>query len=164
VLRRLAAEPRDLAGVLDWPTKKLLFEESRGRSMRELLIADRLMSELNSPLDRYYRAAGKPDLGPVVVTRAEIEDAVENAPSMTRAKVRGEVIKRFTGSLDAHCNWARLVMNDKYLLMPEPWESQERRVDMKLPDPDSPAYCATGQGSAPPTAGASPGLKRTPPT
>ena len=122
VLDDMADDPRLLCGKLDWPTKLAIFEQSPSRDPQELLMQDVLLSDLEQTLLTELNARTGSD----VVSAADIEAAVAEAPAMTRARVRGEVVKRLSGRRDAYCNWSEMRTRDQRLCLDEPFESRER--------------------------------------
>jgi hypothetical protein len=62
-----------------------------------------------------------------IVEEAEIVRAMTHAPERSRARLRGEVVRRLAGSAGAQCGWQRIVdAKEKRLLdLSNPFENQE---------------------------------------
>lgn len=129
VLDRLAADPMELVGKLDWPTKRAIFDNSGCRNQHELLMLDMLLSDLSCTEMADLFADGQTD----VVTVADIEAAIAQAPESTRAGVRGNVVKRMSGRQRAYCSWTEIYADNKRLDLSEPFETTERWVDAETP-------------------------------
>ena len=145
VLDQLAAEPRDLLGKLDWPTKLVIHESTPAHGVQERLMRDMLLSELGQTLMLDLDTIGEP-----VVSNEDIENAVKNAPSGTRAEVRGEVIKELSGQPHVGCNWAQIETPNRMLMLEEPYETRQRwrAVDVvprRRRDPTVPAFLRRGE-------------------
>ncbi|MDH3644379.1 MAG: proteasome accessory factor PafA2 family protein [Gammaproteobacteria bacterium] len=122
ILDKLADDPRLLFGQLDWPTKLMIFERNQPAERSRQLMLDVLLSDLEQPLLTDLNRSTESE----VVDAEEIEAAVSHAPEMTRAKVRGDVVKRFSGRGDVCCNWSEVCMRDQRLVLDEPFETRER--------------------------------------
>jgi proteasome accessory factor A len=133
VLTRLATDPEDLVGVLDWPTKRALFQAMDERPAAELQLQDLLLSQLDSPLERLLQSGDDPLI--VKLEPAELEGALRCAPQGTRARIRGAAVRRLTGSPDAFCSWARLMIADRTLNLADPFEKEER-WEIRPPAPE----------------------------
>jgi hypothetical protein len=122
VLDQLGDDPRSLCGKLDWPTKLAIFERETPCDQAERLMQDTLLSELDQTLltDLYART------GADVVSAAEIEAAVTEAPASTRARIRGRVVKRLSGQRDSYCEWTGVQNGDRRLRLDDPFEGRER--------------------------------------
>ena len=136
ILKNLAEDPETLCGVLDWPTKRAMFRSVGSASTESLLVQDQLLTDLDSPLDQYFTRREGNDRS--IVSTDDIELAVQTPPSMTRARIRGEVTSRLSGSRDVGCDWSKILTPDRMLLLDEPFESRERWQDLIPPrQPDT---------------------------
>jgi proteasome accessory factor A len=126
VLDALERDPDELDGVLDWPTKWAIFRRSGARG-RKLMMLDQLLSELGSPVDELLGADGH--VGSVSCPRLagwEVAAAMRQAPGNTRARLRGRVIRRYSGNREITCGWAGISARDRCLALDDPYQTEER--------------------------------------
>jgi Pup amidohydrolase len=109
----LESDPNQLADKLDWVAKKSLltdFVESEGLSWDDdkMQSLDLAYSDIDPENGLYYALEESGAMGKFVNEPA-IEDAKTTAPSGTRAALRGELIKRFNGSIGG-ISWGGVVL------------------------------------------------------
>ena len=85
-------------------------------------MADVQLSDLRQPLlgELFQRSGGE------FVSVADIEAAITDAPATTRAKVRGEAVKKLSGRQDVSCSWVAVSTPEQQLILDEPFETCER--------------------------------------
>ena len=112
-LAALAADPLTLADRLDWPAKLMLLETYRQEvGQADVAFLQSLDLEYHNldPQQSLFGVLERDGLMRRVVSQEEITAAQTNAPRDTRARIRGEAIRRF-GSEIASVNWGRLCLN-----------------------------------------------------
>ncbi len=110
----LDTDPDRLADTLDWVAKKRLFEGYIERDGLEwgdskLRALDLQYHDVDPEKGLYNRLAGRGSMRRLF-TDTDIEDAVSNPPTRTRAYFRGRCVERFSASLVA-ANWDSLVFD-----------------------------------------------------
>ncbi len=136
-LTNLANDPLKLDRELDWVIKHNLIESYRERhdlSLGDARVAliDLQYHDVNRDRGLFYRLQDR-DLVDRMVTDEEISIAVETPPSTTRARLRGEFIKRAKErKRDYTVDWVHLKLNDqaqRTVLCKDPFKAQDDRVD-----------------------------------
>ena len=114
VLTTAESDPRDLAGQVDWATKLDLLENYRDRHGLDwghdrLKMVDLQYHDVRQDKGLYQRLAAR---GRVerLVAESEIQHAIGNPPTDTRAWFRGECIRRFRGHIVA-AGWDALIFD-----------------------------------------------------
>jgi Pup amidohydrolase len=114
VLTTAEADPRALAGQVDWATKLDLLEGYRARhdldwDSDRLKMVDLQYSDVRRDKGLYQRLASR---GRVerLVAESEIAHAVDHAPEDTRAWFRGECLRRFRDQIVA-AGWDALIFD-----------------------------------------------------
>jgi Pup amidohydrolase len=114
VLTTAEADPRALAGRVDWATKLQLLEGYRERHRLDwdhdrLKMVDLQYHDVRQDKGLYQRLAAR---GRVerLVSEAEIQAAIDRPPADTRAWFRGECIRRFRGQIVA-AGWDALIFD-----------------------------------------------------
>lgn len=130
----LEREPLVLADTLDWAAEKKLIDAQMKR--HEIQINDPLLTKLNL---RYHETGGRSVFYALQksghVRRLLADEEIERArhePPHTRAKGRSlflkEMRKRNAVQVASADRWQSLAANDKFLSMPNPFETYEREV------------------------------------
>lgn len=133
----LQKDPLSLDRECDWVAKYHLIEAYRQRHGLDLTdsrvaLVDLAYHDVSRRRGLYY-ALERRDKVDRVVTDQEIEDAVRLAPETTRAKLRGEFIRRAKErKRDFTVDWVHLKLNDqaqRTVLCKDPFKSVDERVD-----------------------------------
>lgn len=133
----LQKDPLSLERECDWVAKYHLIEAYRQRHGLDLTdskvaLVDLAYHDVSRKRGLYF-ALERRDKVDRVVTDQEIEDAVRQAPQTTRAKLRGEFIKRAKErKRDFTVDWVHLKLNDqaqRTVLCKDPFKSVDERVD-----------------------------------
>ncbi|MBT5138721.1 MAG: Pup--protein ligase [Acidimicrobiaceae bacterium] len=136
-LTAIEDDPLKLDKEIDWVIKHKLIEgyrERHGLSLADARVAliDLQYHDVNRERGLFYRMQKR---GAVerTVTDAEISHAVENPPATTRARLRGEFIKRAKErKRDYTVDWVHLKLNDqaqRTVLCKDPFKSHDERVE-----------------------------------
>jgi proteasome accessory factor A len=135
-----AVENGDLASIereIDWVSKYQLIERYRGK--RDLPLSSSRVAQLDLAYHDVRRGRGLYNLlerrGSVdrVVRDVEIFEAKEKPPQTTRARLRGEFIRKAQEKRrDFTVDWVHLKLNDqaqRTVLCKDPFRSRDERVD-----------------------------------
>ncbi len=136
-LTGLASDPLSLRRECDWVTKYHLVEAYRSRHNLELsdpkvALVDLQYHDINRQRGLFYKAQ---DRGMVerVCADADIAQAVEYPPQTTRARLRGEFIRRAKErKRDYTVDWVHLKLNDqaqRTVLCKDPFKAYDERVE-----------------------------------
>jgi len=136
-LTHLADDPLSLDREVDWVIKHKLIESYCAR--HELPLSDPRVALIDlqyHDIDRrrglFYKMQER-GLVERVTTDAAIDEAVETPPQTTRARLRGEFIRRAKErKRDYTVDWVHLKLNDqaqRTILCKDPFRSQDERVD-----------------------------------
>ena len=136
-LTALEDDPLQLDRELDWVIKYKLMEAYRER--HDLALGDARVAlldlqyhDVNRDRGVFYRMQRK-GLVDRIVTDAEISEAVETPPQTTRARLRGEFIKRAKErKRDYTVDWVHLKLNDqaqRTVLCKDPFKAKDERVE-----------------------------------
>ncbi len=109
-LRALAGSPATLADRLDWPAKLLLLQTYLGDGGRpDLQTLQSIDLEYHNidPQTGLFAPLEQSGQMQRIVSEAAIEEAMQAAPLDTRARIRGEALRRFGGQITA-LSWGRL--------------------------------------------------------
>jgi Pup amidohydrolase len=106
VLDTLARDPRDLVGVLDWPTKKMLLDANRDLSPQARRKIAIRYHELGAG---YYERFERRGAAVELVTREDIERAKKTPPADTPAFARGHAIKNAAQAPLRYVSWERII-------------------------------------------------------
>ena len=129
-------DPLELGRECDWVAKYRLIEGYRNRHGLPLAdprvaLIDLQYHDIDRSRGLYYRMQGR-DMMERITTDDAIGDAVENAPSTTRARLRGEFIRRAKErNRDYTADWVHLKLNDqaqRTVLCKDPFRSHDERV------------------------------------
>ncbi|MCY3851912.1 MAG: Pup--protein ligase [Acidimicrobiaceae bacterium] len=136
-LSGLEDDPLKLDRELDWVIKYKLVEGYRARKNLELsdarvALLDLQYHDVNRDRGLYYRMQRRGMVERIVGDR-EISQAVENPPETTRARLRGEFIRRAKEQRrDYTVDWVHLKLNDqaqRTVLCKDPFKAQDDRVE-----------------------------------
>jgi len=129
-------DPLSLDRECDWVAKYRLVEAFRERhglvlSDPRVLLLDLQYHDVNRRRGLFYRMQNR-GLVERTTTDAAIAEAVEEAPATTRAKLRGEFIRRAKERRrDFTVDWVHLKLNDqaqRTVLCKDPFRSEDDRV------------------------------------
>jgi len=136
-LSHLEDDPLKLDRELDWVIKYKLIEAYRERHDLTLgdarvALVDLQYHDVNRERGLFYRMQRK-GMVDRIVTDEEISHAVEHPPQTTRARLRGEFIKRAKErKRDYTVDWVHLKLNDqaqRTVLCKDPFKAEDERVD-----------------------------------
>ena len=136
-LTTIEDDPLKLDKELDWVIKYKLIEAYRERhdlalSDARVALVDLQYHDVNQKRGLFYRMQRK-GMVERIVTDAEISEAVETPPQTTRARLRGEFIKRAKErKRDYTVDWVHLKLNDqaqRTVLCKDPFKAYDERVD-----------------------------------
>ncbi|MBQ89539.1 MAG: Pup--protein ligase [Acidimicrobiaceae bacterium] len=136
-LSHLEDDPLKLDRELDWVIKYKLIEAYRERhdltlSDARVALVDLQYHDINRERGLFYRMQRK-GMVDRIVTDEEISHAVEHPPQTTRARLRGEFIKRAKErKRDYTVDWVHLKLNDqaqRTVLCKDPFKADDERVD-----------------------------------
>ena len=136
-LSHLEDDPLKLDRELDWVIKYKLIEAYRERhdltlSDARVALVDLQYHDINRERGLFYRMQRK-GMVDRIVTDEEISHAVEHPPQTTRARLRGEFIKRAKErKRDYTVDWVHLKLNDqaqRTVLCKDPFKAEDERVD-----------------------------------
>ncbi|MEM9518545.1 MAG: Pup--protein ligase [Actinomycetota bacterium] len=137
VLTHLEDDPLKLDRELDWVIKYKLIEAYRERHSLELsdarvALVDLQYHDVNRERGLFYRLQRR-GMVDRMVTDEEISHAVEHPPETTRARLRGEFIKKAKErKRDYTVDWVHLKLNDqaqRTVLCKDPFKAHDERVD-----------------------------------
>ena len=130
-------DPLKLDREIDWVIKHKLIEGYRARKKLELsdakvALLDLQYHDVNRDRGLYYRMQRR-GMVERIVTDRQISQAVENPPETTRARLRGEFIRRAKEQRrDYTVDWVHLKLNDqaqRTVLCKDPFKAQDDRVE-----------------------------------
>ena len=130
-------DPLTLDREIDWVIKHKLVEGYRTRKNLELsdakvALLDLQYHDVNRDRGLYYRMQRR-GMVERIVTDRQISQAVENPPETTRARLRGEFIRRAKEQRrDYTVDWVHLKLNDqaqRTVLCKDPFKAQDDRVE-----------------------------------
>jgi proteasome accessory factor A len=137
VMSGLESDPMTLHREVDWVTKLRLIEAYQQRHSVELAspqvaLVDLQYHDISRRRSVFYKLQRR-DMVERVVSDAAIAEAVEVAPQTTRARLRGEFIKRAKErKRDYTVDWVHLKLNDqaqRTVLCKDPFTAHDERVD-----------------------------------
>ena len=137
VVTGLERDPLSLDREIDWVTKHNLIERYRDRhdlplSHPRVALLDLQYHDISRGRSVFYKLQ-RAGLVERVVTDADIEEAVDTPPQTTRARLRGEFIRRAKErKRDYTVDWVHLKLNDqaqRTVLCKDPLRSHDERVD-----------------------------------
>ena len=136
-LTTIADDPLKLDREIDWVIKYKLIESYRERHGIELndakvALVDLQYHDVSRDRGLFYRMQ-KRGMVERMVTDEEISHAVEHPPETTRARLRGEFIRRAKEQKrDYTVDWVHLKLNDqaqRTVLCKDPFRSRDERVE-----------------------------------
>jgi proteasome accessory factor A len=136
-LTRLQADPFTLDREVDWVIKHKLVEAYRDKhdlplNHPRVALLDLQYHDVNRDRGLFYRMQER-ELVERIATDADIATAVETPPQTTRARLRGEFIRRAKErKRDYTVDWVHLKLNDqaqRTVLCKDPFKSRDDRVE-----------------------------------
>jgi len=137
VLTQLEADPMKLDRHCDWVIKYKLIEAYRARhdlplAHPRVALMDLQYHDVNQERGLFYKLS-KRGLVERICTDEEITHAVDNPPETTRAKLRGEFIRKAKErKRDYTVDWVHLKLNDqaqRTVLCKDPFRYEDERVE-----------------------------------
>jgi proteasome accessory factor A len=137
VMEGLERDPFSLGREVDWVTKHNLIEAYRERddltlANPRMALLDLQFHDINRTRSVFYKIQRRGLVERIVTDRA-IAEAVEVPPQTTRARLRGEFIKRAKErKRDYTVDWVHLKLNDqaqRTVLCKDPFKSHDERVE-----------------------------------
>ncbi len=137
VMEGLERDPLSLTREIDWVTKHHLVEAYRERhdlplSHPQVALLDLQFHDINRNRGVFYKLQRRDRVERIVTDRA-IAEAVETPPQTTRARLRGEFIKKAKEKKrDYTVDWVHLKLNDqaqRTVLCKDPFKSHDERVE-----------------------------------
>ncbi len=136
-LHALETDPMSLAGQCDWVAKYQLIEAYRARheiplGHPKVSLLDLQYHDVNRARGLFYRLQARGHMERVV-DDAAITEATSTPPQTTRARLRGEFIRRAKQRhRDFTVDWVHLKLNDqaqRTVLLKDPFRSHDERVE-----------------------------------
>jgi proteasome accessory factor A len=136
-MKGIESDPFSLDREVDWVIKHKLIESYRARHDLSLAnpkvqLIDLQYHDVNRNRGLYYKLQDR-DLVERMCTDEEINEAMDTPPQTTRAKLRGEFIRRAKErKRDYTVDWVHLKLNDqaqRTVLCKDPFKSHDERVD-----------------------------------
>jgi proteasome accessory factor A len=136
-LTKIGEDPLSLDRECDWVIKHRLIDAYRAKhdlplSHPKVALMDLQYHDVNRSRSLFYRMQQK-DLVERMCTDADIDTAVDTPPQTTRARLRGEFIRRAKErKRDYTVDWVHLKLNDqaqRTVLCKDPFKSRDERVE-----------------------------------
>ena len=136
-LTQIGEDPLSLDRECDWVIKHRLIEAYRAKhdlplSHPKVALMDLQYHDVNRSRSLFYRMQQK-NLVERMCTDADIDTAVDTPPQTTRARLRGEFIRRAKErKRDYTVDWVHLKLNDqaqRTVLCKDPFKSRDERVE-----------------------------------
>ncbi len=136
-LTKIQEDPLSLDRECDWVIKHRLIEAYRTKhdlplSHPKVALMDLQYHDINRTRGLFYRMQQK-NLVERMCTDADIDTAVDTPPQTTRARLRGEFIRRAKErKRDYTVDWVHLKLNDqaqRTVLCKDPFKSRDERVE-----------------------------------
>jgi len=130
-------DPLSLSRECDWVMKHQLVEAYRARhdlglGAPQVALLDLQYHDISRERGIFYRLQARGG-AERIVTDAAIDDAMEHAPATTRARLRGEFIRKAKERRrDFTVDWVHLKLNDqtqRTVLLKDPFRSHDERVE-----------------------------------
>ena len=137
VMAGLETDPLSLGREIDWVTKFNLIDSYRERhqlplSAPEASLVDLQYHDISRNRSVFYKLQQR-DLVERIVSDRDINEAIEFAPQTTRARLRGEFVKKAKErKRDYTVDWVHLKLNDqaqRTVLCKDPFKAYDERVD-----------------------------------
>ena len=137
VMAGLETNPLSLGREIDWVTKFNLIDSYRERhqlplSAPEASLVDLQYHDISRNRSVFYKLQQR-DLVERIVSDRDINEAIEFAPQTTRARLRGEFVKKAKErKRDYTVDWVHLKLNDqaqRTVLCKDPFKAYDERVD-----------------------------------
>jgi proteasome accessory factor A len=139
-LEGLAADPMNLADRLDWPAKLMLLEaytaETGDRDSAALQSLDLEYHNIDSEASLFapLEQAGRMFK---VAEEGAIEQAMSEAPVNSRARIRGEAVRRFGGQVSS-LSWGRLCLGSERVSLEQMVDGSVEQLNRRLEQTTSP--------------------------
>jgi proteasome accessory factor A len=136
-LKGLESDPMSLGRECDWVTKHQLIEGYRARhglplGHPKVALLDLQYHDVNRTRGLYYRVEAR-DRVDRITDDATITEAMNRPPQTTRARLRGEFIRKAKERRrDFTVDWVHLKLNDqaqRTVLLKDPFRSHDERVE-----------------------------------
>jgi proteasome accessory factor A len=136
-LTQLESDPLKLDREVDWVIKHNLIEAYREKhdlplSHPRVALLDLQYHDVNRDRGIFYKMQAR-DLVERICSDSDIATAVETPPQTTRARLRGEFIRRAKErKRDYTVDWVHLKLNDqaqRTVLCKDPFKSRDERVE-----------------------------------
>jgi proteasome accessory factor A len=136
-LKGLESDPMTLGRECDWVTKHQLIEGYRARhglplGHPKVALLDLQYHDVNRTRGLYYRVEAR-DRVDRITDDATITEAMNRPPQTTRARLRGEFIRKAKERRrDFTVDWVHLKLNDqaqRTVLLKDPFRSHDERVE-----------------------------------
>ena len=136
-LKSLESDPMSLSRECDWVAKHQLIEAYRARHSLPLghprvALVDLQYHDVNRERGLYYRLEARDKMERTIDEDA-VAEAVSRPPSTTRARLRGDFIRRAKERRrDFTVDWVHLKLNDqaqRTVLLKDPFRSHDERVE-----------------------------------
>ena len=136
-LKGLESDPMTLARECDWVAKYQLIEAFRARhdlplGHPKIALLDLQYHDVNRSRGLYYRMEARDRMERLTDDEA-ITEAMTRPPQTTRARLRGEFIRRAKERRrDFTVDWVHLKLNDqaqRTVLLKDPFRSHDERVE-----------------------------------
>jgi proteasome accessory factor A len=130
-------DPLSLDREVDWVIKHRMIEAYRTKhdlplSHPKVALMDLQYHDVNRSRSLYYLLQDR-NLVERICTDADVDEAVDNPPQTTRARLRGEFIRRAKErKRDYTVDWVHLKLNDqaqRTVLCKDPFKSRDERVE-----------------------------------
>lgn len=137
VMKGIESDPLSLDREVDWVIKHKLIEQYRDRhdlalSHPKVQLIDLQYHDVNRERGLFYKLQDR-GLVERMCTDEEIDEAMETPPQTTRARLRGEFIRRAKErKRDYTVDWVHLKLNDqaqRTVLCKDPFKSHDERVE-----------------------------------
>jgi proteasome accessory factor A len=140
VLDQLAEDPMGLSREVDWVIKKRILENYMGRrgvdwDDERVLVMDLQYHNISRMKGLYYLAETK-GLVKREFEEADVQNALENPPQTTRAKIRGDFVREANKLKKSYSvDWGYLKLNghfQKTVICKDPFRSNDPRVERMI--------------------------------
>ena len=130
-------DPLELDREVDWVIKYRLIEAYRSKhdlplSHPKVALMDLQYHDVNRSRSLFYLLQDRDRLERMC-SDADVDDAIDNPPQTTRARLRGEFIRRAKErKRDYTVDWVHLKLNDqaqRTVLLKDPFKSRDERVE-----------------------------------
>ncbi len=136
-MKGLESDPLSLDKECDWVMKYNMIQAYRNKhginlTHPRISMMDLQYHDVDKKRGIYYKLL-EHDIPERIVTDADIDGAITNPPATTRARLRGEFVKRAKQkNRDFTVDWVHLKLNDqtqRTVLLKDPFKSHDERVE-----------------------------------